>query len=115
VETFRIIELYETETGRCHVQEFIETISRRVDRAKMLKVFENVEKMELVPTHFLKKLQGGHNLWEVRVRSFRFLGFYAGPGRLMLVHGFLKQSQKTPLHEIGVALTRQGAYLSRQR
>jgi phage-related protein len=60
----------------------------------------------------LKKLQGRDILWEIRVQRFRFIGFYADSRRLVLVHGFIKQSQKTPLHEIEVAVRRKSMYNS---
>jgi phage-related protein len=111
MEHYRRILLYDTERGRCPVQEFISAIRWRVDRAKIVKVFEAIETMQTVPSLFLKKLTGRHGLWEVRVRNYRFLGFYPQSGRLVLVHAFAKQSQKTPSHEIEVALARQKNYL----
>jgi phage-related protein len=110
--TFREIEFYETESGRSPVLDFIESATRRDERAKIMCVFENVERMQVVPVSFLKKLKGREKLWEIRVQKFRFLGFYADSRRLVLVHGFVKQSQKTPLHEIDVAVKRQSMYLS---
>lgn len=112
MERFRDIEFYETETGRCPVLDFIETATRRDERAKIMSVFENVGRMQTVPVNFLKKLQGREKIWEIRVQRFRFLGFYADSRRLVLVHGFVKQSQKTPLQEIDVAVRRQRMYLS---
>jgi phage-related protein len=112
VETFRDIEFYETETGRSPVLDFIESTTRRDERAKIMCVLDNVERMQVVPAKFLKRLQGREKFWEIRVQRFRFLGFYADSRRLVLVHGFVKRSQKTPLHEIDVAVRRQSMYLS---
>jgi len=112
VEKFRDIEFYETETGRSPVLDFIDSETRRDERAKVMSVFENVERMQIVPINFLKKLQGREGLWEIKVQRFRFLGFYTDSRRLVLVHGFVKQSLKTPLSEINVAVKRQRMYLS---
>jgi phage-related protein len=112
METFREIEFYETESGRSPVLDFIASSTRRDERAKIMSVFENVQGMQVVPVNFLKKLKGRDKLWEIRVQKFRFLGFYADSRRLLLVHGFVKQSQKTPLHEIDVAAKRQSMYIS---
>lgn len=109
--TIRQITFYETETGRSEVFEFLETL-RGADRAKVMKVFETVETMQIVPTNFLKKLSGPEKLWEIRVRDFRFLGFYANPSELVLTNAFLKQSQATPDREIAVARQRKGMYLA---
>jgi phage-related protein len=111
---FRHIILPETENGRCAVADFISTIKWRVDRAKITKVFEAVETMQSVPSLYLKKLTGRHQIWEIRARSYRFLGFYAQPGRLVLVHAFAKKSQKTPPQEIEVAVARRRAYSGQQ-
>ena len=111
VGTIREIILYETETGRSEVLQFLETL-RRDERVKVMKVFEVVQTMQIVPTNFLKKLNGPDKLWEIRVRSFRFLGFYPNPSQLVLTNAFLKQSQATPDREIAVARQRKGMYLS---
>jgi phage-related protein len=111
VEVFRDIEFYESETGRSPVLDFIESASRRDERAKIMSVLENVERMEVVPVHFLKKLQGREKIWEIRVQRFRLLGFYADSRRLVLVHAFVKKSQKTPLQEIEVAVKRRSMYI----
>jgi phage-related protein len=110
---FREIHFFETETGRSEVRNFIDTVARRDEKAKIMSVFETVERMQFVPTNFLKKLQGREKLWEVRVLRFRFLGFYADSARLVLVHAFVKKTQKTPLQEIDVAVKRKSVYLSR--
>jgi phage-related protein len=105
---YREIILYETESGRSPVQQFISKIRGRVDQAKIAKVFEAIEHIQVVPSLFLKKLP--HDIWEVRVRSYRFLGFYDRPDRLVLVHAFMKQSQKTPRRDIEVAVDRCRTY-----
>lgn len=109
---FREIEFFETQAGRSPVLEFIEANTRRDERAKIMTVFENIEKMQIVSSSFLKKLKGREKLWEIRVLRFRFIGFYAESKKLILLHAFSKQSQKTPLHEIDVAVKRQSMYLS---
>ncbi|HEX4121338.1 MAG TPA: type II toxin-antitoxin system RelE/ParE family toxin [Verrucomicrobiae bacterium] len=110
MEKFREISFYKTESGRFPVIDFMDSTARRDEKAKIMLVFENVERMQSVPVNFLKKLQGRDGLWEIRVQRFRFLGFYADSRRLVLVHGFTKQSQKTPLHEIAVAVKRKSMY-----
>jgi phage-related protein len=106
----REIHFYKTDMGRCPVVDYIEAIRWRAERAKITKVFETVQRMQMVPTSFLKKLKGRHGLWEIRVRSFRFLGFYADSRKLVLVHAFDKKSRKTPEQAIAVAVERIKAY-----
>jgi phage-related protein len=52
----------------------------------------------------------GRELWELRSnlsggRIARVL-FCTGKGRMILLHGFIKKTQKTPKTEIGLALKR---------
>lgn len=52
----------------------------------------------------------GGGLWEVRSnlpsRRIARLLFFVGQGRIGLVHGFIKKTQKTPSHEIDLARQR---------
>jgi phage-related protein len=110
---YREIILHKTESGRFPVQQFISAIRSRVDRAKIAQGFEAIETMQTVSALYLKKLSGRHDLWEIRIRRYRFLGFYAGQ-QLVLVHAFAKQTQKTPLHEIEVAVRRRQNYFGQR-
>jgi phage-related protein len=111
----RRIELFETDAGRCPVDEYIVKAERsRPERAKIMKVFEAVENIPQLPSNTFKKLSGRGNLWEIRVAQHRFLGFFHGGDLLVLVHAFTKQSQKAPKQDIEVALGRQQAYIARR-
>jgi phage-related protein len=111
----RRIELFETDNGRCPVADYIIEAERfRRERAKIMRVFEAVQNIPQLPSNMFKKLSGRGNLWEIRVGQHRFLGFFHRNDLLVLVHAFTKQSQKTPTHDIEVALGRQRAYISRQ-
>ncbi len=111
----RRIELFETDTGRCPVADYIIEAERfRPERAKIMKVFEAVENMPQLPSNIFKKLSGRGDLWEIRISQHRFLGFFHRSDSLVLVHAFTKQSQKTPQRDIEMALGRQHAYISRQ-
>lgn len=110
----REIELFETESGRCPVHEYIDAEERwRAERAKIVKVFEAVETIERLPSNLFKKLSGRSGLWEIRVDCHRFLGFFDGPS-LVLTNAFRKGSQKTPPQEIALAENRRRIYLSRK-
>ena len=110
--------MYETETGKCPVAEFIESIRVEKVRARIVKVFEMVEQLPNPSTIHLKKLSGRDDLWEIRAithqQSFRFLGFYVGK-KLVLTNGFAKQTDKTPPQEIELAKRRKEMYFSGQR
>ena len=112
----RRIELFETDAGRCPVSDYIKEAERfRHDRARILKAFEFVQDTSQISANTFKKLSGQGNLWEIRVSQHRFLGFFHRSDLLVLVHAFIKQSQKTPQHDIEVALGRRQTYISRHR
>lgn len=115
---YREIEMYETDAGKAPVVEFIETIRVQAVRARIMKVFEMVELLPQPPAHFLKKLAGSGDIWEVRAithhESFRFLGFYDGK-RLILTNAFAKKTDKTPPQEIALAKRRRDMYFGGQR
>lgn len=117
--TQRTIILFETDSGKSPVADYIASIRRPAEQAKIMKVLEAVQQVAVLPVHIFKKMQSRGELWEVRVKDKRFLGFHTraggnGPLEFVVVHAFQKQSQKTPLDEIKVALRRRDAYLARR-
>jgi len=113
----RTIEFYKTSTGRCPVEEFLDSLQDR-DARKVTWVLRLVESMDMVPKQYFKKLVGTDQLWEIRVQiggnSYRFLGFFDGPVMLILTSGFSKKQQKTPIREIELAQQRRNDYLQRR-
>ncbi|ODS31805.1 MAG: hypothetical protein SCARUB_03091 [Candidatus Scalindua rubra] len=77
-----------------------------------------VEELDIVPSHYFKKLENTDDLWEVRVifgsNIFRFLGFFDGSSLVVLAYGFQKKSQKTPKSAIRVAEERKRDYFKRK-
>jgi phage-related protein len=119
MSTARKIEFFETDAGRSYVVEYIGELAPS-SSAKVVKVLAAVEEIENPPSQFFKKLQGHGDLWEIRVKDHRFLGFHVpaneeNPRKLILLSAFKKQSNKTPKQEISVALRRRDAYLGRLR
>jgi phage-related protein len=57
------------------------------------------------------------NLWEIRIEYagniYRVLAALAKSNRVILLHAFQKKSQKTPRHEMEIALQRQKRYFQR--
>lgn len=89
------------------------------DAQKVAWVLRLVERLDVVPQQFLKKLVGTDELWEVRVqaggKSYRFLGFFDGPTLLILTGGFSKKQQKIPRREIALASQRRNDYFERRK
>jgi phage-related protein len=81
------VAFFRTETGREPVREWLKSLPRG---------------MPLV-----RKLDKG--LWEVRVRltdGIARILFTTGERRMVLLHGFIKKSQKTPREDLELAKTR---------
>lgn len=116
--SIRTIRFYKTPSGRCPVEEYLDTLSDR-HAQKVVWVFRIVEKLDIVPQQYFKKLVGTNDLWEVRVQiggnSYRFLGFFDGSNLLILTSGFVKKQQKTPVREIELAFQRRSDYLQRRK
>ncbi len=57
-----------------------------------------------------RQLSGYKDLWEVRSKitdgQIARIIFYIDKGEMILLHGFIKKSQKTPKKEIDLALKR---------
>ena len=115
--TRRTIKFYRTTLGRCPVEELPDSLPDR-EAKKAAWVVRLVERLEMVPSAYFKKLAGADDLWEIRVQtsgtSYRFLGFLDRSAHLILTNGFRKEQQRTPLHEISLALRRRNDYLERK-
>jgi len=57
-----------------------------------------------------RSIKGHKGLWEIRVNlsggRIARVFFCAHEGKMVLLHGFIKKSQKTPDHEMAVAVKR---------
>jgi phage-related protein len=98
---------YETPTGSKPVREWILEMSR-ADRHTIGKDIQKVEFGWPLGCPHCAPL--GNGLWEVRSslddnRIARVL-FCMGDGHMILLHGFIKKSQKTPQTDIALALKR---------
>jgi phage-related protein len=103
------IEFYCTADGKCPVQEYLDSLNGK-QVSKVLWTLDAVRTLTPVPAHYLQKMVGCDDLWEVRIifagDIFRLLGYYNDVGSLKLCHGFTKKTQKTPAREIETAEAR---------
>jgi phage-related protein len=113
----REIRFYRTRAGYCPVEEFLDKMGGK-QAQKVVWVLRLVAELEPVPSHYLKKLVGTQDLWEVRIQhggdTFRLLGFFDGARLLVLTGGFAKKTDKVPRQEIASAEQRRQDYLSRR-
>ena len=115
---FMEVEFYETEGEACPVKDFIDRLPVK-QKMKILWMLQLVEEQgRNLHTKYLKKLSPS-DLWEIRVAqgnlNIRLLGFFHGNELLILNHGFLKKTQKTPQKELNVAIERYQDYLRRHK
>ncbi len=111
----RQIEFYRTEKGKCPIEEFLDSLPAKAAQ-KVAWVLEIIEELPIVPTSYFKKLVNT-NLWECRIQSgtdiYRLLCFMKGNSVVVLTHGFIKKTQKTPPVEIEKAEKLRLDYLKR--
>jgi hypothetical protein len=62
----RTIGFYRTSSGRCPIEEFLDSLADAHAR-KVVWVLRLVERLDLVPQQYLKKLVGTEDLWEIRI------------------------------------------------
>jgi len=76
-----------------------------------------LQELEPVPRQYFKKLSAADEIWECRMifggNTYRMLAFFHGGGRIVLTHGFMKKTEKTPPQEIAEAQRLKADYIRR--
>lgn len=113
----RTVIFYQTPSGRAPALEFLNALGPK-QRKKIALVLESVEREPRVSIKYMKKLAGTDGLWELRAAyggdAFRLLGFFDGPMLVVVVSGFMKKTERTPVPEIELAEQRRRDYLRRK-
>lgn len=103
-----IIYYYRNNDGNMPVKNFIESLLPQQQR-KVTRVLSHIEEYGLVMAiPHIKKLTGTP-LWEIRILgqdNVRVLYASVLVNSIVLLHGFIKKSQKTPIKEIDIAINR---------
>jgi phage-related protein len=98
----RTVTFYRTVDGKCPVQEFLDSLPAKAAQ-KIVWVLRLLEDMDRVPASHFKKLVGTEDIWECRIQfgsnAYRIFCFFLD-NSVVLTHGFVKKSQKTPAREI---------------
>jgi phage-related protein len=114
----RAVIFYKTDDGKCPVQEFLDSLSGKVAQ-KMLWTLSLLEDLEIVPSIYFKKLIGTDEIWECRIKYgsniYRIFCFFDRHSIVVLTHGLVKKSQKTPQREIEKAESYRKDFLSRRK
>lgn len=113
----RTITFYRNAAGRCPVQDFLDSLPAKAAQ-KVTWVLSLLEDLDVVSSSYFKKLHGTEEIWECRIKfgsnTYRILCFFAGNSVVVLTHGFVKKSQKTPVSEIERAEAYRRDFLGRR-
>jgi phage-related protein len=111
------VVFYRLVNGKCPVEEFLNSQPGKVAQ-KIVWVLRLVEELEFVPARYFAKLPGTEEIWECRINlasnTYRILCFLSGESSVVLAHGFVKKTRKTPRNEIDKAEAYKKEYLERK-
>lgn len=111
------VEFYNKEDGRIPTQEFLDSLEPKMN-AKMVGLMEILEeKGYSLREPYSAPLEDG--IFELRAvqgsNISRALYFFYFEGRIIITHGFIKKTQKTPRAQIDLAKKYRDDFLSRQQ
>lgn len=104
---------YISPSGDNPVSDFLDSLNQQ-SQAKLLRVVKHIEEsgLQSIIRH-VKKLSGTP-FWEIRILgqdNVRVIYVVPTKSHILLLHGFTKKVQKTPLKELEIASKRYQQYL----
>jgi phage-related protein len=113
----KTVIFYKTVDGKCPVQEFLDSLPGKAAQ-KITWVLSLIEEFDIVPVTYFKKLVSTDDIWECRMQlgsnAYRIFSFLDGHSVVVLTHGTIKKTQKTPQREIDRAEAYKRDYLQRR-
>ena len=111
------VEFYETVDGKIPIRDFLDSLEPKMN-AKMVGLMEILEeKGYSLREPYSAPLEDG--IFELRAvqgsNISRALFFFYIEGRIIITHGFIKKTQKTPKAQIELAKKYRADYLKRQQ
>ncbi len=114
----RDIIFYRTGEEKCPVEEFLDSLPSKAAQ-KAAWVLSLAEDMDILSSSYLKKLVGSDDIWEFRFQygssAYRIFCFFTGKSVVVLTHGLVKKTQKTPHKEIKRAEAYKQDFLKRRK
>lgn len=104
------IVFYRSKNGTSEIENYLDELGKnaeenkndRINRAKILSYLKTLSKYGTrIGQPTVKHIDG--NLWELRPLKNRIIFFYWKDNNFVLLHHFIKKSQKTPQKEINKA------------
>ena len=99
---------YASSSGNNPVSDFLDSLDKQT-QSKLLRIVTNIEEYGLLSVIPHVKKLSGTPLWEIRILgkvNARIIYVVPTRTRVILLHGFVKKSNKTPSKEIHIALAR---------
>jgi phage-related protein len=113
----RTIVFYQTADGKCPIRDFLDALPAKAAQ-KVTWVLSLVEELDIIPSAYFQKLSGTEGIWECRItfgsNAYRIFCFFEKNSLIILTHGLVKKTRKTPRAEIIMAETYRKDYLSRR-
>jgi len=115
------ITFYTDKDGKSDILELLDELQKKgetskTDRVNRIKILAHIQALEENGTRigqpFVKHIEG--SLWELRPLRNRIFFFYWEDNTFVLLHHFIKKSQKTPEKEIERARLKQKDFLKRE-
>ncbi len=113
------IELYTDNKGKSPILDFVKSLPAK-HRAKVYREIDLLEQLGInLQYPHTRKMQGYEDkkLWELRIKFgsdiSRVFYFLYHNNTFVLLHGFIKKSDKTPQREINKALSNLDDYIER--
>ena len=108
---------YTSPSGDNPVSDFLDTLEQN-SQSKILRILHNIQEygLDSVIPH-IKKLTGTP-FWEIRIlgrNSIRVIYVVPEKFQVLVLHGFKKKTQKTPLKELETASRRYNEYVLRKK
>lgn len=102
------IEYFTSTAGKIPVKDFIDELPEKY-QTKVFNTFELLQEFGLLIGSSRIKKFSGTPLWELRLlgeQSLRFIFLVKPNKKFLLLHGFVKKTNKTPRQELKTALKR---------
>lgn len=113
----KTVNFYRTTGGNCPAQEFLDALPGKAAQ-KATWVLDLLEDLAVVPSTYFRKLVNSEEIWECRIQlgtnAYRIFCFFDGDSVIVLTHGLIKKTQKTPPREIERAEAYRRDYLQRR-
>lgn len=114
------IFFYRDKRGREPVAEFLKNLAKQKDkdnRIKLNKIRDYFEILRMFGTQagepFVKHIDG--QIWELRPMKFRIFFVCWKDGSYILLHHFMKRTQKTPIREVAKAKANYADLVEREK